>query len=213
MALWLILIVIGFLFALVGFEMAKKRGRDPVVWASICALTGLVGVIVLSALGDSESKYDNLDIDDYTYRMPGNRPLLDDLQSTAKSYDVKKWQALLEVDDDVAIAAETVRKFGETHVDDLADKYLALNDKSYLPKLVSNILKRANVASEDAARTEPNISNITEKPLENGVYWGVRWVSLPTGRIQGEFADGEREFASKFDFETFVKGEWRKSNT
>lgn len=39
------------LFAWLGAEMAKTRHRNTTVWAIICALTGVFGVVVLALIG------------------------------------------------------------------------------------------------------------------------------------------------------------------
>lgn len=37
-------------FGVLGYYFAPKRGREPVLWAIICAITGLIGFIVLMVL-------------------------------------------------------------------------------------------------------------------------------------------------------------------
>jgi hypothetical protein len=37
-------------FGFLGYYFAPKRGREPVLWAIICAITGLIGLIVLLVL-------------------------------------------------------------------------------------------------------------------------------------------------------------------
>lgn len=39
------------LFAWLGAEMAKTRHRNTTIWAIICALTGVFGVVVLALIG------------------------------------------------------------------------------------------------------------------------------------------------------------------
>lgn len=53
MELVISLIVIG-LFAWLGAEMAKTRNRNTTVWAIVCALTGIFGVIVLALIGKAD---------------------------------------------------------------------------------------------------------------------------------------------------------------
>lgn len=50
MELVITLVVIG-LFAWLGAEMAKTRHRNTTIWAIICALTGVFGVVVLALIG------------------------------------------------------------------------------------------------------------------------------------------------------------------
>ena len=42
------------LFAWLGAEMAKTRHRNTTVWAIVCALTGIFGVIVLALIGKAD---------------------------------------------------------------------------------------------------------------------------------------------------------------
>ena len=50
MELIISLLVIA-LFAWLGAEMAKTRHRNTTIWAIICALTGVFGVVVLALIG------------------------------------------------------------------------------------------------------------------------------------------------------------------
>jgi len=54
-------------------------------------------------------------------------------------YDRRRWEALKQVDPDIAAAAVEVRQFGPDGEDQLAERYLALNDKQYLRTLVAQI--------------------------------------------------------------------------
>ena len=42
------------LFAWLGAEMAKTRHRNTTIWAIICALTGVFGVVVLALIGKAD---------------------------------------------------------------------------------------------------------------------------------------------------------------
>jgi hypothetical protein len=46
-----LLIIIALVFGIVGAKMADNRGRDRVSWAIACALTGLIGVLILALIG------------------------------------------------------------------------------------------------------------------------------------------------------------------
>ncbi len=54
MELIIFLVVIG-LFAWLGSEMAKTRNRSSIVWAIVCALFGVFGVVILALVGKAES--------------------------------------------------------------------------------------------------------------------------------------------------------------
>jgi len=51
----LVTLAIIALFAWIGAEMAKTRNRSTTVWAIVCALTGIFGVIVLALIGKVEA--------------------------------------------------------------------------------------------------------------------------------------------------------------
>lgn len=67
-------------------------------------------------------------------------------------YDVKKWQALKEVDSDIAAATERVSKFAARYEDELAEKYLILNDKAYLEALITKVEEKAQEEAEAVQR-------------------------------------------------------------
>jgi uncharacterized membrane protein YsdA (DUF1294 family) len=49
-----ILLTISALFGWLGYAMADSRNRDKTVWAVLCFLFGLLGVIVLALLGTAK---------------------------------------------------------------------------------------------------------------------------------------------------------------
>ena len=53
-ALILIPLVMGAVFAFIGYSIAKGKGREPVLWAVICFLFGLIGVIIIAVLPDQD---------------------------------------------------------------------------------------------------------------------------------------------------------------
>jgi hypothetical protein len=66
-------------------------------------------------------------------------------QSTAQTCDaVARWNALLRYDDEIRAAAEQLRPFGDTWVDELSQAYFALHeDRKYLPNIVSRLVEKA----------------------------------------------------------------------
>lgn len=53
---WILVIAICVIMAFVCAGMARRRGRDVALWATLGALFGLVAVIILAASGDAEKK-------------------------------------------------------------------------------------------------------------------------------------------------------------
>jgi hypothetical protein len=67
--------------------------------------------------------------------------------ASERSYDERKWRALMRFDDEIAAAANRARGFGAHCEDELARSYLRLNDKSYLDALLDKIAKEARAQS------------------------------------------------------------------
>ena len=58
--------------------------------------------------------------------------------------DSAKWNALVQYDKDVSAAVAKVQPYGAKWVNELAVAFLAINDKSYLPAIVEQIIRRAS---------------------------------------------------------------------
>jgi hypothetical protein len=113
--------LIAIIFAIIGGTMASNRNRSPIGWAVICFFTGFIGIIILAIVGDAQGQ--NIVI------------------SAAGGTDIKRWNTLKEVDPDIANAATEAQSIGPMAERKLAEKYLVLNDKSYLPALLENLRK------------------------------------------------------------------------
>ena len=73
------------------------------------------------------------------------------IAASTQAYDRAKWQALVQYDPDISVAADTVRPFGQMWVDELGASYMALNDKSYLPGIVEKVTARAKAEKQRQA--------------------------------------------------------------
>lgn len=67
----------------------------------------------------------------------------------ALNYDRTKWTALLQYDSDIANAANQLRPLDPKWTDELAAAYLVLNDKAYLPQILSKISDRVRAEQEE----------------------------------------------------------------
>lgn len=124
-----------------GAYVAKARGKKPAIWAVICALFPLVGVLLLAASSRSPAKQPQL-----SFAEAG--------MSTTGSFsqaDLERWKTLVELDPDIAAAAAIAREKGIGCEMKLAEKYLTLNDKSYLQSALEKAL------AESAKKAEPNL--------------------------------------------------------
>ncbi|MGZ8706049.1 MAG: DUF2510 domain-containing protein [Gaiellaceae bacterium] len=53
---FVVLLLIGLIWAAIGARMANSRGRNPTVWGIVCFLFALFGVIALAVAGKTEDK-------------------------------------------------------------------------------------------------------------------------------------------------------------
>ena len=75
------------------------------------------------------------------------------------SFDLKTWNALVQIDADIAAAASYLGQFGQRYVDDLADSYLAIGEKRYLAAIVAKIQRQAEDEPRPGARTDPETAS------------------------------------------------------
>jgi hypothetical protein len=69
-------------------------------------------------------------------------------------FDRTKWNALLKYDPELAIVADKLRPLGQKWVDEFAAAYLAINEKSYLPSIISKIIADARKEDERQQRKQ-----------------------------------------------------------
>lgn len=122
----IIFLAVALICAVAGAVMAGHRGRSPIGWFIICFFIGLFGILLLAILG------------------PANRA--SDAQvaiAHQATLDRRRWETLLEVDPDVAAAAAEARRYGHGFEEALAERYLALGDKSYLAAILEKIKEQA----------------------------------------------------------------------
>jgi hypothetical protein len=119
----IIIVLLAILFAIIGGAMARSRNRSPIAWGIICLFTGFIGLIILAVAGDANGPSVSI--------------------ATIGDSSVKRWNTLKEVDPDIANAAQEAQSLGPMAERKLAEKYLALNDKNYLPALLENLKKEA----------------------------------------------------------------------
>ncbi len=130
--IFIILFVVALICGLVGWGMAREKGKDPLTWAIICVLFPVIGLAMLALTGADEPR------------------------TAAETPELKKWRALADVDDDIAAAGLAARAHGDVYEAKLAEKYFMLNDKQYLGKLLENVVTAAQadkVAIEAAPAT------------------------------------------------------------
>jgi hypothetical protein len=117
-------------FAAIGAGMARRRHRDAALWGLICFFLPLLGIAILLIAGDAHGEGRGEGGAGFGHRDTNGSMWI-------------RWQALIDVDPDIRAAASRVRAFGPQYEEQLAEKYLALNDKSALPALVARTLESA----------------------------------------------------------------------
>jgi hypothetical protein len=169
--IFIIAIVVGIVCAFIGAEMAKNRGRDAAVWAVICFLFPIVGILALAIAGgdgrhpvqsvtNSQSKYGNqLDATAVSNALPAASPLSSASQA---------WKTLKEFDIEIRQAAEALSPFGVDAEERLAKAYLAVSDKALLPSMVAKIADdeekvKADKTDQRAKALAKNSSDALEK--------------------------------------------------
>ncbi|MGR9399867.1 hypothetical protein ACU8M5_08960 [Rhizobium leguminosarum] len=140
-----IFIVVGIIFGLIGSAIAKRKNKEPVLWFIICAFTGLIGIIILAVLKSEQTIVAITQDGQTTSRVISMKP-----------EDWKKWQALVDLDPEIAVAASTARNRSPECEVNLAEKYMTLNDKNYLSAALGKAL--AEIDAKEAAHSARNAS-------------------------------------------------------
>lgn len=112
--------------------MARSRDRDPAIWAVICFLFPLIGVLALAISGGAP-------------RSSANRGVAGE--------EGKKWQVLQELDPDIRAAADRIREADPSYEGLLAQKYMALNDKNYLKAAEEAVMQQIDLDRSTRAET------------------------------------------------------------
>ena len=135
--------------------MAGSRGRSSVAWFFICFLTGLIGIILLAVSGPVR---------------PSGQIYTQHAIAQA-GFDRRRWETLKDVDPEIAAAASEVRQYGSVYEDMLADKYLSLNDKSYLQALVAKLKESAQSDTSPVKHGDKGqLGNVHYRRLNSGEY-------------------------------------------
>src|SRR5271155_2615738 len=84
-----------------------------------------------------------------------------------QTYDLTTWNALVQIDGDIAAAAAYLGKFGQQYVDDLADSYLAIGEKRYLAAIVAKIQRQAEDEARPGSRANPETPRTARTANDN----------------------------------------------
>lgn len=147
----------GFLVGLlvcVGFgsacaAIADAKGRSQVGWFLIGFLFWLLGLILIIVL-PSEKPVAAHDPRPWPDRDPLAPPAPSPAPLPPPRFDARRWAALKEVDAEIAAAAARAAALGDGYEDELAEKFLVLDDKAYLPALEGKLAAKAAREREGA---------------------------------------------------------------
>jgi len=157
LSLTIILLPLGFILMIVGsvLMMIGMFGRRKTVITNVVQVSNTPGGMQA-----------NIPLDHDLVRAPVARSiepamgrarpreprLIDVTPSSAPSvtpkYDVVKWRALVEYDEDIARIAEALARYPEKYTDEFAAAYMALNDKTYLPIIIKKVLASAKADAD-----------------------------------------------------------------
>lgn len=157
------LLVIPLIFGVLGAAIAASKNRNPIGWGLLCFLLPLLGLIILVFQKTQTSTEEKIAVAlagaDMAQIGSGGR-------SSANVVESPKWKALVELDPEIADAADKARRYGVYYEALLAQKYLPLNDKQYLQGALEKVLEEA--------RTQPAEGKIGKtffKKMDNGMYY------------------------------------------
>ena len=162
----MIFLVVGILFAVVCGFVAAAKNKSVILWVFLGFLFGPIPLIILACSSAEPEE-----------KPQGIQPALAALPENP-SYDLAKWRALVEYDDDIKRAAETVRPFGPRYEARLASDYLALNDKNYLPQ----ILEKVKAAAEAGVLSDKELAEERARIADFDRYVR-RCYEVPTGKL------------------------------
>ena len=145
--LLLCLTIVGAFFGvpmfIIGIVLVAMGGRKTVI----------TNVVTVQTAPGSKSDFD-MRAGDSGFTPSSARPQpsfprasIEAIQGPIASYDKSKWQTLVKYDDDLRNAAARVRPFGDVYEDELAEAYLAVNDKTYLESIVKKVVQDAQINS------------------------------------------------------------------
>lgn len=93
---------------------------------------------------------------------------LKNVNSKEASYDRKKWEFLKEVDLEIRSASEEVSKLDKRLDDELGERYLSINQKEYLAKIVESLINghKEKIARADKLKKGPDSALVDEAEQE-----------------------------------------------
>lgn len=146
--------------AIVGYFIDGEKGA---LWGFFLGPVGWIIAAILKgkAQGAPQHHYQPEPI---TYRQDRSDRADEIVKAPTESEDQRKWKILKEVDPEILAASERIALLDERLEVVLASKYLALNDKQYLPNLTELVVKmHSDKMAESAAVAARLSADISQK--------------------------------------------------
>ncbi|MCE1236104.1 MAG: hypothetical protein LWW93_07065 [Hyphomicrobiales bacterium] len=156
MEVFVVVLLADLILGVVGGAVASAKGRSFFSWFLLGFLTQGFALFVLIFLSSTDARHAEL------------VKSLNDIAASTGGVDLARWASLIELDPEVAAAAETVRRHGERYERMLAEKYLPLNDRAYLQAAVDKVIAIAERDRTIPHFPTPNMRNVAEASELNG---------------------------------------------
>jgi len=157
--------------------VASSKGRDPTGWFFIGLILGIFGMFLIALLpavnttsSDSFSGWNASNQDHSTF--PSNAATIQRASALPESkYDKQKWNILKEVDAEIAATAARIIALDPVLEDMLAEKFITLNDKSYLASIERHIadkfLADRKLFEEQTANLEKGEAESSQREMQD----------------------------------------------
>lgn len=136
------LLFVFLISGLIGGFIAQAKRKNVFLWFVLCGLFPLIGIVVLLMKKGEELYTQNTDNVE-NRRYIETVPVVKIEKEVKPTFDHLKWNILKDVDPEISAAVQTISGFGKKYEDELAEKYLSLNDKAYLITIVEGIRQKA----------------------------------------------------------------------
>lgn len=132
------LLIIPLIFGVLGAIIASGKNRNALGWGLLCFLLPLIGLLILIFQKSLPSR---------DQQLAKAIAAANSTNGTAKvitdASGDPKWKSLVALDADIAAAAEAARRLGSKYEALLAEVYLPLSDKQYLPAALEKVRSQA----------------------------------------------------------------------
>jgi len=130
------IILVFVISGLIGAFWASSKNKNPFLWGILCFLFPVIGLIFLAFAKDEQS-IEEKTANAITSALQNSNALV--AQPVLSSADNARWEALVKYDDEIKHAVARLTNLSEDAAQEFKVTFLALNDKSKIPIIVSDI--------------------------------------------------------------------------